>query len=262
MSDVRHVHSDAHKMAGLPAHMFLSPRDHGSSAARLPPPPPPPPSSLSSLSSSSSSVTTTILAPSAPPPPPSVPVSHRDAAGRTANPLSVSQQFRLETSGIVGYNGLESEDRSSVTELLAYAITIKCPDKNYDSLAYEKPRWARVETDNGEYVLVLGGWHSLECRQMSLIWNFDVQAGEARNLVFMEVTLARPNYNRDVLELSLIMRWVGEKERRRRMAQRMSDGTPNADAARTAGAPYDSGAPNKKRGWSAAVADFMLGRDE
>lgn len=210
----------------------------------------------------------------APPPPPSAAARPAPTQAPSApvarpgpvNPLAITANFKLETDKILGYHGLDPEDADAVTEFMAYVVTINCPDKNYDSPAYERPGWARIEAmqgpSSGEYRLVFGGWHRITHKQVSRIWNWDVQAGEARNLFDMWTENLQPNDmdKANTLELSLVVQWVGEKPKRLRRAKALSEGTANPDLAKTTGVEHDTGAPRKKRGFG-AVWDFMTGAD-
>ena len=90
---------------------------------------------------------------------------------------------------IMGIASVDAEDRNNIEHLMQYALTIKCTDKNYSSDGYDRASWWRVERGSGDYLLLLGGWQSLEFMQQQLIWNYDTHSGDARNIAAMEILL-------------------------------------------------------------------------
>lgn len=156
---------------------------------------------------------------------------------------------------ILGLAAVDHEDKEFVNQLLVFAITIKCPDKQYDSMSYERPVWSRVEPGTGEYLLLLGGWKSIGISHLQLIKNFDCQAGDARNIIDVEVVMAAPNTNPHAHDLTIVIRYKTEAQKRRHAARLTSVDENYLPVELNS---IEPGAARKKRGLVGTLFDFVV----
>lgn len=158
---------------------------------------------------------------------------------------------------IVGLAGVDEEDKDFVKQLLVYVVTVKCTDKAYDSMSYERPAWVRIEVGVGEYLILFGGWKSIGITHLKLISNFDCQAGNARNVIDVEVTMAAPNTNPSGSELTLVVRYKTESQKRRQAALQ-STGDDVHHASESVSADNGGAGKRHKRGLLGTVFDFVI----
>jgi len=167
-------------------------------------------------------------------------------------PARVSARY-AEAPPILGIEAVQGEDRDRIQNLMLFALTIKCTNGDYDSFKYERAVQWRIETRESDYLLLLLGWTSINYREMMRIWGWDTQPPDARNITNVMVTDAPLNDNPQKYVRTLVIEYLSEKEKRRRMAQHAQlDGD-------TAGETFAH--PRKRRGLLGAAFDFITNSD-
>jgi len=132
---------------------------------------------------------------------------------------------------IRGYGALAQEDRQAVSELMFWAMCVKCTDGNYQSETYSRPKFWRVEKlGSGDYLLILGGWEELDLEDLQKIWRWDPQPDGARNIIGMRVLPAPENDPPHSHYMSVSIRYRREEERRRRASVAVDVDEPEMEA--------------------------------
>jgi hypothetical protein len=177
--------------------------------------------------------------------------------------VSAHSDFHIDPADIMGYSGVEDEDRKDVMDLMIRVVTMYCPDKRYDDPSYQRPMWCRIEPGTGTsgYTILFGGWSSLELGHVQAIWTSDPQVGIGRTIRQITILMATPNDNPDAHELTLVLQYASSSGRRRATTDAPPPlvGAAVDDFAVGAGANSDN---PRKRPFLGNLVNFLLGADD
>ena len=180
--------------------------------------------------------------------PPSESYSHsRESAPPPAPPAPVLENIVWRgREPIAGIQSVTQEDYEQVERIMNAALAIKCPGTDV-RVAYDRARWWRVETRDGEHLLHLGGWESMGVDHMRKIELSDVGRGNIKDVY---VTLAAPNNEPHKRDLTLVIRYMTEAAKRRMRAMDPISSDP----------PEQEHIVGKrvKRGWVSGLVDFVV----
>lgn len=177
------------------------------------------------------------------------------------------QPVAFELSSVPGLDLVDPLDVSSIKKLIVFVVLIKCPDQEYNSSSYEKPKWWRVEDGVTFYNIVIGGWKtSVKTAEIDLIRAWDTNVGDRRNIIQVEVGNRPTNDDGRVKELSIIITYKKQASLMRDLAAMDPKHRSVAEAADAAAAesrslssPSSSSSVMKSMLWPlTAAAKFTL----
>lgn len=145
------------------------------------------------------------------------------------SPVSAPPTHSINAPHIVGIEAVDDEDIENVKNLMLYALTIKCQDGNLFGTKYERAKQWRVEIRDGEYLLLLLDWKTISYSELGLIWGWDQRGGDSRNIVNLYVTDAPLNDDPKTSVRTVVINYLSEKTKRRRIARNPRPETHPAD---------------------------------